>query len=716
MKLYEAIKQIISQFGEQTVVESRLVNLLSDFLAFEDYPSEQQIIKDFVARGYSAQLLDVCRSFSGNEQMLRIDQLKSNFAQSKKYKNDLASFAVDCFLFGLGLVDKVNEPYSNGFSPFENDSSNILDSLGQQLAELKKKFEDYLDKLIVLPKDIIHDAAGYYTAESQNVLYSIELKIRIISEDLGLSDSSWCQSQKKSRLDSYKKKKTDAINNAINKKKKEYEQQIDALVAQYTKYLKEHEELPTNDGSSTLHFIADEINALYKELHVDFSSDRYWQDSSEGFEQRKTKAREQLLNKYKGDYKDKFDGIIREYRDFIKKRKQLPTSDGYAKLQPLEAKLRGLSSILGVLLPDDFFEDILKKFAEEKEKAINPLIKDLEDSYTDEINDVISQYKNALFANNEIPSVYGQDKLKFIEDRINAVYEKAGIAHPTNSFVKSSLASLEVQKKNAIVQLIDKLKKQYLNVLQEGITIPSNFYLKRSGYFDRKTSALIDQRIAKITELYNAAGLSYDGFCEAERESILAKHAIDKSVLQKQFWAKIVAPGIVTLFLAFMGGNYAVSADEIGKFDEGMAKANTLFKNGDYTGAITSYMLTRDSYDGSFMPTKYEGEANDKIKEIIPVIKSKCQDLINGKKLIEAKNLVDGIPAKLLQEDNAISATVTEINENINSAVNNGVNDIISAISRNGGKLGEEDKQYLEQLLQLSPDDYWLNFVKNKEK
>ena len=39
MKLNEAVKQIVTQFGEQTIVEQRLVNLLSDFLAFNDYPA-----------------------------------------------------------------------------------------------------------------------------------------------------------------------------------------------------------------------------------------------------------------------------------------------------------------------------------------------------------------------------------------------------------------------------------------------------------------------------------------------------------------------------------------------------------------------------------------------------------------------------------------------------------------------------------------------------
>ena len=188
MKLYEAVKQVITQFGEQTVVESRLVNLLSDFLAFEDYPAVQHILKEFVAGGYSQQLLDCCLNKSGNDYLLCIDKIETDFVQNKRFKKDLSSYAIECMLYGLGKVDKVNEPFSNGYNPFANESSDILDTLNQQLADLKKQYIDYLDRLAILPKDPITEPAGYYSASSLNVLYGIELKIRVIASDLGLNE------------------------------------------------------------------------------------------------------------------------------------------------------------------------------------------------------------------------------------------------------------------------------------------------------------------------------------------------------------------------------------------------------------------------------------------------------------------------------------------------------------------------------------------------
>lgn len=330
MKLNEAIKQIVTQFGEQTVVESRLVNLLSDFLAFEDYPAVQHILKEFVAGGYAQQLHECCQNKSGNEFLLGIDKIQADFVQEKKFKKDLSSYAIECLLFGLGKTTKVNEPFSNGFSPYVNESSSILDTLNQQLADLKKQYIDYLDKLAILPKDPVNEPAGYYSTSSLNVLYGIEIKIRVIANDLGLNESSWAGSQRQQKIAEFERTKKDAVNRAIDKKKKEYEAQIDSLVAQYSKYVKDKEDVPLNDGSSTLHFVADEINKLYKELNVDYSTDNYWHLREDDFTQRKLKVREQVAEKRKKEYQDSFDAIIREYRDYIKKQKQIPSNDGFS--------------------------------------------------------------------------------------------------------------------------------------------------------------------------------------------------------------------------------------------------------------------------------------------------------------------------------------------------------------------------------------------------
>ena len=44
------------------------------------------------------------------------------------------------------------------------------------------------------------------------------------------------------------------------------------------------------------------------------------------------------------------------------------------------------------------------------------------------------------------------------------------------------------------------------------------------------------------------------------------------------------------------------------------------------------------------------------------------------------------------------------------------VDQLAEIISFNGGHLTEDGKKYLDQLLAVSPDNYWLNLIKTKEK
>ena len=163
------------------------------------------------------------------------------------------------------------------------------------------------------------------------------------------------------------------------------------------------------------------------------------------------------------------------------------------------------------------------------------------------------------------------------------------------------------------------------------------------------------------------------------------------------------------------GLNYASSTGEIAEFDKNMSNASSLMSSGDLTGAMNTYMLARDSYEGSYRPTSYRDEANEKIEETFKVLSQKCTDLIEQRDLIGAKKLVESIPAKLIEENNGISSGIANINQEIDNVASQGVDELIGNVATNGGKLDENGKKYLEQLLQLTPNDYWLKFVKNKE-
>ena len=56
MKLQDALKRIIMEFGISALKEKRLVFLLSDYKAFDDYPAVKPIMKSIVEDGYGNEL------------------------------------------------------------------------------------------------------------------------------------------------------------------------------------------------------------------------------------------------------------------------------------------------------------------------------------------------------------------------------------------------------------------------------------------------------------------------------------------------------------------------------------------------------------------------------------------------------------------------------------------------------------------------------------
>ena len=123
MKLQDALKKIIREFGMSVLREKRLVFLLSDYKAFDDYPAVKQIMKSIAEDGYGKELCRLGMDVSGEECLNYAGRLKKTLSGDKHFKPELADYAVDCILFSMGFVSSVRETSDHGFDPFGNGSA-----------------------------------------------------------------------------------------------------------------------------------------------------------------------------------------------------------------------------------------------------------------------------------------------------------------------------------------------------------------------------------------------------------------------------------------------------------------------------------------------------------------------------------------------------------------------------------------------------------------
>jgi TPR repeat protein len=132
MKLQDALKKIIREFGMSVLREKRLVFLLSDYKAFDDYPAVKQIMQSIAEDGYGKELCRLGMDGNSEECLNYAGRLKKTLSGDKHFKPELTDYAVDCILFSMGFVSSVREPSDHGFDPFGNGSANHEQGIRQK--------------------------------------------------------------------------------------------------------------------------------------------------------------------------------------------------------------------------------------------------------------------------------------------------------------------------------------------------------------------------------------------------------------------------------------------------------------------------------------------------------------------------------------------------------------------------------------------------------
>ena len=116
MKLHKALQKIVSQFGTEVLQEERLVNLLADYKAFDDYPAMRQVMEALSEGGYVKDLLDP--AISGKRAYTpRANRAKKSLAADRNFRQEFADYAVDCVSFATGRISSVTPPSDHGFDP-----------------------------------------------------------------------------------------------------------------------------------------------------------------------------------------------------------------------------------------------------------------------------------------------------------------------------------------------------------------------------------------------------------------------------------------------------------------------------------------------------------------------------------------------------------------------------------------------------------------------
>lgn len=111
MELHKAIRNIVETDGKEIVKDVRLVNILSDFRAFDAIPASKYILRAVIADGYAQKLLAIGAWNSQSENLF------SQFVTTTGFQSDYTLMVFQSLAYGLGWVNQWTQPKS---SPVQN--------------------------------------------------------------------------------------------------------------------------------------------------------------------------------------------------------------------------------------------------------------------------------------------------------------------------------------------------------------------------------------------------------------------------------------------------------------------------------------------------------------------------------------------------------------------------------------------------------------------
>ena len=286
-------------------------------------------------------------------------------------------------------------------------------------------------------------------------------------------------------------------------------------------------------------------------------------------------------------------------------------------------------------------------------------------------------------------------------------------ASPNQKKKKRSKAALNLKK------MLEDLKKEYLETFNE-IIIPKGKIAKASGYFTSETinkQYILEHKISIVSKR-----LGEDlNWCTTQKEEFLNRHQRSKSAQRSTVGCLALLVIIILSIISTKTYNYISSSEQRTTFETTMLAAKQASENGELLEAINLYKKAEIEYDANWKTDEYKSTARKKAEEVSSVVyqeyKSQIDSTLANNQIIDASYIIKTLPQELVlagDDWEHYKTTIKNIDASIENEIKLEIDKLISSISRNK-KLTDSDKERLEVLTTVAPDNYWLKFISNKE-
>lgn len=163
MELYNALKKVVDLQTEDILKDIKLINILSDFRAYDDMPSSKYLLKYMISEGLMANLLYEYQS--KDDVSILLDSHKTLLSDTYGYKEGLAEYVVRSLAYALGWTSDI---------PLMNKPSQNTSSINMQPQSTIITPSDDGKKHLTFRQLPINGPANQFIANLENMGYTIK--------------------------------------------------------------------------------------------------------------------------------------------------------------------------------------------------------------------------------------------------------------------------------------------------------------------------------------------------------------------------------------------------------------------------------------------------------------------------------------------------------------------------------------------------------------
>ena len=142
MELHQALRNIVKTDGPNIITEGKLINILSDFQAFDCLPASKYVTRAIIDDGYSKRLL-ACKKWDSSAQ-----QLPHQFALNTGFQLELVNKIFQSMAYGLGWLSSIDNTTTNQCSPIVPTQPSTRLKLGKNptIQEANRYFTSIIER------------------------------------------------------------------------------------------------------------------------------------------------------------------------------------------------------------------------------------------------------------------------------------------------------------------------------------------------------------------------------------------------------------------------------------------------------------------------------------------------------------------------------------------------------------------------------------------